>query len=160
MISPGDFEKLGLAVSGTVTSKGMANVPLKEYREDDDLPEFVKIGTKIQESISATPAQEETPWEVAPQIPQAPAFEPEPTATDAEVSLAPESEPVEFKAAKAREGAAAVRQTQEFIEHLDGEDQGFLDAAEIQRTIQIVAELQEEIRKLTARMEALEKRLK
>ena len=81
-------------------------------------------------------------------------------AADADVPMVPESDPVMFKAAKAKEGAEAVRQTQEFIEHLDGEDHGFLDAAEIQHTIKIVSELQEEIRKLKARIEALEARLK
>ena len=90
----------------------------------------------------------------------APLPEPAQTAAEADVSLVPESDPVIFKASKAKEGVEAVRKTQEFIEHLDGEDKGFLDVTEIQHTIKIVTELQEEVRKLAARIEALEARLK
>ena len=82
------------------------------------------------------------------------------TPGDEDVNLLTDAEPVAFKAAKAKEGPEAVKQTQELIEHLDGMDGGFLDAAEIESTVQTVRELKNEIAELKARIETLEAKLK
>lgn len=75
-------------------------------------------------------------------------------------ALEPEADPLVFRAAKAKDGPEAVKQTEDLIDRLDGLDEGFLDAAEIERAVKSVQTLMEEIRELRARVEALEAKLK
>ncbi|GEM_PF-2679300 len=157
-----DFDKLesseGLSVEGTSFPPGTHTEPT-DKEEDEDMPEIISTGPPPQAAPSEeapAPAEPESPTvETAEDVEDA-----EPAAVDEDIPIQPAANPIVFKAAKAKEGPKAVQQTQDFIEHLDGMDKGFLDSADIERAVQIIDNLQEEIRKLTERVEALEARLK
>jgi len=163
VVSFDDFDKLnsseGLSVEAKAYAPGDAPEPDDED-EEDAMPDIVAAPAPSEPPAAEAEAETaEPPEEVIEEQPEA-AEEVEEAELDADISMEAESDPKAFKAAKAKEGPEAVKQTQEFIEHLDGMDQGFLDAADIERTIKLVGELQEEIKNLTARIEALEERLK
>lgn len=93
--------------------------------------------------------EEETPFLAQSQpVTIAPAAE--------DLSLRPEGTPLALKAAKAKEGKKAIEEAKEFIERLDGLDEGFLDVAEVKRGLKALAELILRVNELEQRLESLE----
>ncbi len=175
-----DFDKLsqpeGLAVEGQSYAPGNPSPSEQPEVEEDEenMPDLVMSGTPadvsmetaepVSDSEEAQEAEAVTEDEWAEDdIGAAEAVdEPEPaqSAVDEELPLQTEEQPLTFKAAKAKEGPEAVKQTQELIEHLDGADEGFMDAAEIERAVKSISDLKDEIRNLAERVRAIEEKLK
>lgn len=172
-----DFDKLaqpgGLSVDGQSYAPGEAPPPTQQelQEEDEGMPELAEPAGHPRPSVE--PARAVSDFEEAEAVTEnewaeedigtaEPVEETEPAqaVVDEELPLQTEEQPLTFKAAKAKEGPEAVKQTQQLIDHLDGADEGFLDAAEIERAVKSVSELKEELRKLAERVKALEEKMK
>ena len=159
----------------TVKGAPAVNGEIEGMHEEEDFPEVVAPATEVEaapaqepepqemEPAAAPPAAEEQPslesWELESPVDESRPIEeaigemaPVSASAD-EMPLKSDGTPVVLKAAKAKEGSAAIEQARVVIEKLDGLGEGFLDVGEVKRGLKALADL-------IKRVEALEARLK